>query len=243
MKKTFTIFIMALSCSAFSQTKKVDSLAVVVLDRMADVIGDLNSCSFNLNTSYDELGEYGLEKKFCENEVLFKGPDKMLVQAKGEDFHKGYWYNGKHIAYYSYSQNNYSVIDAPDNIIATIDAVHDGYDVDFPASDFFYPTFTDDVLADFPIVAFLGKKKIDGKDCFHILAESPTRILQVWISDDAYNLPVKFLIVYKDKANSPQYMASFSDWKINPDLPDALFEFNPPPQAKEIVMIDKSTKK
>ncbi|MHA3788887.1 DUF2092 domain-containing protein [Flavobacterium hauense] len=241
MRKTLAIILMTICFSGYSQTAKVDSLAVIVLNRMSDIIGSLHSCSFTLNTAYDESGEHGLEKKFCEHVVLMKGPDKMLVQARGENFHKGYWYNGEQIIYYSYDQNNYSVIDGQNTIMETIDHVHDNYGIDFPASDFFYPTFTDDVIAFSSTVAYLGKKKVEGKDCFHVFTESPTRIVQIWVSDDAYNLPLKFLIIYKDKENSPQYIASFSDWKINPDLPDALFDFNPPPMANEIKMINKST--
>lgn len=243
MKKVFAIIITAICFSGYSQTKKVDSLAVIVLSRMSDVIGSLHSCSFTLSTAYDEESEYGLEKKFCENEVLMKGPDKMLVQAKGQGFHKGYWYNGKHLIYYSYAQNNYSIIPAQNNIIETIDYINKEYGVDFPAADFFYPTFTDDVINYSTTLAYLGKKNIDGKDCFHVIADSPERCIQIWVSNDAYNLPFKFSISYKDKPNSPQYMAGFSDWKLNPDLPDALFNFNPPPMAKEIKMLNKSTPK
>ncbi|RDI04450.1 DUF2092 domain-containing protein [Flavobacterium sp. AG291] len=240
MRKTLLLFSVLISFASYSQAAKVDSVAVLILDRMSDVIGGLNSCSFKLNVSQDVTGDIGLEKKFSDDEVMFKGPDKMLVQLKGDDNHKGFWYNGRHLVYYSYTENNYSVLEVPSTIIETIDAVHDEYGVDFPASDFFYPTFADDILADFTSVTFLGRKTVDGEDCYHILADSKNQSVQLWISDDAMNLPLRFLVIYKDKPNSPQYMGVFSDWKINPDLPDALFDFNEPPLATEIVMLKKS---
>jgi hypothetical protein len=206
---------------------------------MTDVIGELNSCSYNLSVSVDKPGPYGLEKHFSESEVYMVGPDKMLVQSVGQDYHKGYWYNGKHMVYYSYRENNYSVVDAPDNIIKTIDTIHANYGVEFPAADFFYPALTDDILEDFTTVKFLGHTTINGKDCFHILADSDKLGFQVWISNDALTLPTKFVITYKDKSSQRQYEGTFTNWQINPDLPAAIFEFNPPPEAKQIAILPK----
>ena len=44
-------------------------------------------------------------------------------------------------------------------------------------------------------------------------------------------------IVYTKKELNPQYEAVLSDWKINPVLPDALFEFKAPPGAKKIKLL------
>lgn len=100
---------------------------------------------------------------------MFKGPDKMLVQARGDAAHKGFWYNGKQMVYYSYTENNYSVLEAPGTTMETIDSVHNDYGVDFPASDFFYSTFTDDLSADFASTVFLGRKEIDGKNQYEVV--------------------------------------------------------------------------
>jgi hypothetical protein len=45
------------------RTKQIDSTAIFILDRMADVIGDLESVSFDSNTSIDKLmGDNIIEK-------------------------------------------------------------------------------------------------------------------------------------------------------------------------------------
>ena len=240
MIRKLLLFVFFIPFTVFSQNVKVDSVAVLVLDRMSDVIGELGSCSFNLITSVDQKGLYGLEKKFSNYEVYFKGPSKMLVQARSDDFHKGYWYNGEHMVYYSYKENNYSVINAPDSTLVMIDRIHEDYEIEFPASDFFYPAITDDILENFPTVAFLGNKNINGQNCFHILADNDKMTFQVWISDDALTLPIKFSITYKDREAKPQYLAAFSDWKLNPDLPDVLFEFIPPPGSHQITILSKN---
>lgn len=241
MKIKLLLFVFAIPLLCMSQTARVDSLAVRVLDRMSDIIGELNSCSFNLAVSYDATGEYGLEKRFVNHEVIFKGPDKMLVQTKGTDSHKGYWYNGKHLVYYSYKENNFSIIASEGGIMQTIDSINAEYDIDFPAADFFYPGFTDDLLAEFGTVVLLGNETINGKDYLHILADNSKLNFQVWVSNDALTLPQKFLITYKDQKGTPQYFAEFSNWKINGDFPDVLFDFVPPSGARKIQMLSKKS--
>ena len=100
----------------------------------------------------------------------------------------------------------------------------------------FYPSFTDDILESFDTVKFLGEKTVDGEACFHLKTTNAEMEVQYWISNDAYFLPKRYLIIYKNNGNR-QFQGTFSNWKLNPDLPDAVFEFNPPPMAKEIKIL------
>jgi len=226
--------------NGMAQAKKQDSVAILIIDRMSDVIGDLQSCSFHLNTSQDIADTVGIIKKFAAYDVYMGGPDKMLVNAHGWHGHRQFMYNGTDLAYYSFDENNYGILPVPDNIIAMIDSVHEMYDIDFPAADFFYPAFTDDLLEEADSVLYLGIDVIEGKEYFHIQAISKERTYQFWIDNNAYNLPAKFVITDRTKPGNPQYAASFSDWKINPDLPDAMFDFQPPPAAAKVRIMSKT---
>jgi hypothetical protein len=232
------LFLMVTIGIAAQQTQK-DTVAVMILQHMSDVIGDLNSVSFELITSVDEMkNEYGIETHFGHNEVYMVGPDKMLIHTKGEKGHRGFWYNGETFTFYSFDENNYAIIDAPPTIIETIDTIHKTYDVRFPAADFFYPTFTEDVLDYFDNVIYLGQKVVHGEECFHVLASNDKLNAQFWIANDAFNLPKKFILTYKDKENM-QYEATFHNWHVNPEIPISVFEFLPPPKARQISIMAK----
>ncbi|MDH7459784.1 DUF2092 domain-containing protein [Chitinophagaceae bacterium 26-R-25] len=226
-----------------AQKKQQDTLAILIIDRMSDVIGDLESCSFKLNAGIDEWDpSYGLVKHFASYEVYLSGPSKMMVNVNGIHGHRQFLYNGNQQAYYSYDENNFGVIQTPGTSIEMIDSLHKLYDFDFPAGDFFYPAFTDDLLENTDSIRYLGIVKFDGKEYFHIVAVSKDINLQFWISNDAYNLPAKFSITYKNKEGTPQYVASFSDWQINPVLPNAMFDFLPPPNASQVRIMAKNEK-
>ena len=164
----------------------------------------------------------------------------MLIIAQGYKGRRQLWFNGKQLAYYSFDDHNYALVSTPNNILQMIDSIHAHYDIEFPAVDFLDPPFWDDLVENADSIRYLGREMIDGKDCFHILASNKEKTFQFWINNDAYNLPVRFAITYKQLNGNPQYMASFLEWKVNPHLPIAIFDFLPPPGAGKIRLLAKT---
>ena len=229
-----------MSFSGNTQVKKPDTIAVGIFDRMSDVIGELSSISFTLKVRNDEVDQdLGLVTKFSESKVNFNGPSQMQIHSYGDKGHRGFWFNGESLVYYSFEENNYAIIDSPSNTLDMINEVNDKYGIDFPAADFFSPTFTDDVLTNFDDLKYVGKRVLEGKECFYIIAKRADMIVQIWIANDALNLPVKMLIMEVDGKDSKQYEATFSNWDINPFLPDAMFSFQTPPKAKKISILPR----
>ncbi len=223
-----------------AQAPKIDTVAVSILDRMSVMIGDLSSCSVTVRANYD-IGskDLGLVKHSDEQQLFLHGPDKLLVRTEGDKGSREFYYDGQTLSYYSLAKNQYGQIPAPATIMAMIDTVNKLYGIEFPVADFFYPAFVDDILADSKNLAYLGITKVNGKECFHIAGTARDKTFQFWIANDAYYLPMKMVIVYTGKEMSPQYEATLSDWQINPILPDALFEFKAPPNAKKIKLMPK----
>ena len=243
MKKIlFGSLIISLCFHAKAQEQKYDSTAIAILDHMSNIIGDLSSCSFTLHTSNDMPdNDAGLATNFDVSDIFFSGPDKLLVNSRGEKGHRGYWYDGQQVFYYSYDENNYAVMDAPDNTIDAIDSINKNYGIDFPAADFFYPSFTDDLIDNCDAISFLGSTMINAEQCFHIAAKNKEMNIQFWITNDALFLPVKMVVVYNNKNNISRYEASFSDWQINPDLPSSMFQFIPPPNSNQVAILSEKS--
>ncbi|MDR3716179.1 MAG: DUF2092 domain-containing protein [Puia sp.] len=254
----FSILICAISAQANAQTKtkataesrpkvetrRIDTVAVSILDRMSAMIGDLASCGVTVKSSYDINSQYlGLVKHSNEYQVFLQGPDKLLIRSEGDKGSRSFLYNGKTLNYYSIDKNQYAEVQAPPTIMEMIDTVNKIYGIEFPIADFFYPTFVDDILSEAKNLMYLGTTKVDGKECFHIAGTASDKTFQFWVSNDAYTLPMKVVIIYTDKEKDPQYEAVLSDWQINPSLPPALFEFNPPPKARKIKLATLSVKK
>jgi hypothetical protein len=219
--------------------KQIDSTAVFILDKMSDLIGDLESVTFNMNSSIDNLNDEGnIETHYSTSSVSMVGPNKLIAKTKGDKGHNGYWYDGEYLSYYSYAENNYLTLEAPDNIISMIDTMHVRFDFKFPAADFFYPSFTDDLLEAFDTIEFMGKKTIDGEECYQIMALNDDMNVQLWVSNETNFLPKKMMIIYKNQ-NNLHYTTTFNNWLLNPQIPETLFDFLPPPNATLISILEK----
>ena len=175
----------------------------------------------------DEYVEYS-----NTHDVYLRGPNKMHIYTIGSKGEKSYWYDGNSLAYYSYDKNIYDTVSAPATIIPAIDFLHNKYGIDFPASNFFYPDFTDDILNNFNNVFYLGEVVQDDVDCIAIEALNDNNILSIWIEKET-GLPYKMMLE-KNKENAGYYVASFTNWRTNPTLPDILFEFEPPEGATRV---------
>ncbi|WP_299777229.1 DUF2092 domain-containing protein [uncultured Formosa sp.] len=244
MKKYITLFVLSiLPYATFAQNedKKIDIDAVMLFDQMGEAIGELSAVSFHLSTITEVLdGDKKIENKYNECDVKMVGPDKLSVKQHSKDKHSAYYYNGKIITYYSFNENNYITVDAPDNIIDMIDFMHDNFSMDFPAADFFYPTFTDDIIENFNNISYIGLDLLGGEECNIAQIENENVIVKIWISDEAHTLPKQFEITYKKKDNL-KYKATFSDWQLNPEINDNVFDFTPPASARLIsVLMAKS---
>ncbi|MCF6263731.1 MAG: DUF2092 domain-containing protein [Xanthomonadales bacterium] len=215
------------ACEA-ENNEQYDTRAIDSLDSMSDAIGELVAVSYTLD---DEFVNAQGDEFYNQHDVYMRGPDKMYIHSVGTKGNRSYWYDGKSLSVYSFDKNTYSTVDAPDNTIKAIDYVNEKYGVDFPAADFFYPNLTDDILDVYDQVLFLGDDQINAIETTSIVASNDTRTLQVWI-DKATNLPLKFLFASKSNPDK-YYQAVFSNFRVNPDLPDMLFEFNAPSNAEK----------
>jgi len=210
------------SCAS-EDKEQYDTRALESLDAMSEAIGELGACSYTLNDV--NVLEDGT-KYYNQHDVYLRGPDKMYVHSVGTKGDRSTWYDGSTLAYYSFDKNTYATVEAPDTIMKMIEYVNEKYGIDFPAADFFYPDLTDDILDHFDHVLFMGDETMNGLETTSVLASNDNNIMQIWI-DKATNLPLKFLIDSK-ASTAEYYVATFSNFKVNPDLPDLLFATNAP---------------
>ena len=242
MKKIcFGILLIYSGHFAQAQEKKMDTTALMILDKMSGMFGELGSVGFTSAVSKDVAyaGDFFI-KEFSSSSVKFVGPNKFSVRVTGEKKEDLYSYNGSQVIYYSFENNIYTVADAPSNLIETIDWLYKDFGVELTTADLFYPTFSKDFVNEMDYIEFLGVTHIDGNRAFHIGAANEHATIQLWISDDGYYLPMKTVITYLDGAQSHQHETDFSNWELNNEYPESMFEFLPPPGARQITWIKRN---
>ena len=237
MKKHISILAVTLlsSLSLWAMPARIDTVAVTVLDRMSALMADIKSGSVVVKSNYDvATQELGLVKHADEEHLYWDATNKLYMSAEGDKGIRNFFYNGKTFTYYSFTKNQYAQTNAPTNTIDMIDTMNRSYGIDFPAADYLYQSFVDDILKEANSIEMLGMVKVGGKNCFHIAGTSNDKTFQFWITEAPFYLPAKMVVVYTNDPMRPQYEATYNDWQINPVLPNSIFEFQTPPNAKKI---------
>ena len=217
-----------------------DSLALQLLDRMSEILSDVKSCHLVMNSSRVTPDmDYGQLTHFSEHEAYYSGNNKFYVRTEGEKDDAGYWYDGQDLYYYSYSRNQYGHVGITGvTTLHVIDSIHRKFDVDFPGIDFFYPSFTDDLIAVSDRIEFFGITSIGGKECFKIAATGKEQVVEIWLTRDVLTLPYHLIVTNNGDKNS-RYEARYTKWELNPDLPEAMFHFKVPPDASKLTIVPK----
>jgi len=221
------------SCN--SGNGEYDTRAVESLDKLTETIGELESLSYTVD-SYS-VNDNGNENS-KQSDVYLKGSNKMFIENTGTKGDKSFWYNGEEFAYFLFNKNEYDILEAPDNTLKLIDSIHDNYGIYFPAADFLYPTLTDDLINNYDQILYFGEEKVDDVDCIALEATNEEIILQIWIEKET-NLPHKMIVESKTNENT-YYEAEYSNWRMNPKLPDIMFEFQPPSGAERKKFVTKN---
>jgi hypothetical protein len=167
--------------------------------------------------------------------ITVRRPDRMLIDANGDDGPLKLVYDGKTVVLaLNAAGSQYATLPVPDTITMMMHVVMGRFGLDFPLADF---------LTDAPDKAFLqgvvsgqvvDKVTIDGVPCVHLVFSQPPGIeLELWLEADR-GVPRRLIVIDNDSPGKPNFSAEMSDWDFTVHPADADFTFAPPNGAKEV---------
>ena len=216
--------------------------AIKALDNLTEVIGQLKSCSFTLNTMDSKSTNNEAEPERKAYDIYMRGSDKMHYYSEGNDQRIGHWYNGEELSVFNFNTDEYDIMDAPSTLVETIDLFHKDFRITFPAADFFYPSLTDDLIEHFDTITTVGTRMVEDVECVEINATNNNVDVYILI-EKSTNLPKALALYYQGDRKGEQFISVFSNWRQDPNLPDDIFKFSPPENAtKGSLLISKITK-
>jgi hypothetical protein len=166
--------------------------------------------------------------------ITVRRPDRLLVDATGDDGPRKLFYDGKTVVLALDAGNPYATLPVPDTITMMMHVVMGRFGVDFPLADF---------LTDAPDKAFLfgvtsgrevNQVAIDGVPCRHLVFSQPPGIeLELWLEADR-GVPRRLIVIDNTLPEKPRFIAEMSDWDFTVHPADAEFAFTPPNGAKQM---------
>jgi len=208
--------------------------ASAAMQRMAKTLS-ANDFSFQVRTIRVHLGDQGQPLHIFHNiKVTTHRPDRLAVQAVGDDGDNDLFYDGKTVSLVGLGGTKYVKVAAPDNTQAMLYDVSQRLNVDFPLADLLDPAPGTAILSDVTSGKEVGTSTIDGKPCEHLFFSQTGGIeLEVWVDKSDQALLRRLIVTYRKLAGQPSFIAEFSNWNFSTH-PDADFTFQPPTGAKQI---------
>lgn len=197
--------------------------ARAVYERMTTTLKGLKQYSVSVQSSQDEVLNYGYKLQHNANSRLDVEPPNHLYAEVGGSVPKRYIYDGKTLTLMNVAQDYYAQTEAPDSLGGLVDALID-HDVEVPLMDFLSQSLQDSLLDGVKRGRLIGTSQFDGQTCDHLAFREPDADWQLWVSQGKEALPCKIVITTRYTLGDPQYQAVMK-WNTKPDFKADHFKF------------------
>lgn len=230
----FALAALALSVGVPAQAQTVDPAAVETLQRTMDYLGSLKQFSVHTQNTLEGVLETGQKVQFdVSNVLMLKRPNKLLAKRHGDLVDQSFSYDGKKLSLYNASLNYYASVAAPDGIEAMLDFARESLGIIAPASDLLYTNAFPLMMENVYTAIIVGKSAIGGVSTNHLLFSRPDIDFQIWVPETGDPLPLKYVVTDKIHYGQPSTTVVMSNWNVDPNLTDSVFNFVPPQNATE----------
>jgi|GEM_PF-219583 len=228
---------MAAPATAAAEVRRISPRADGVFRAACKYLADAPHFSVKVEIWEDVVLPIGQKIQTTKTlDVHEQRPNRLHIESQSPRFSRGFWYRDKTFTLLDRANNVYGVVEAPDTIDATIDAVEDRFGIELPLADVLVADPYKNMMDIATTADYLGKVKVMGVVCHHLAFTSPAMDSQLWIADGPHPLLKKVVLNDKTKVGSPQVTAIFSDWDLVSPISGSVFEFVPPVGAAKIAV-------
>ncbi len=222
---------------ALAQAPAVDPVAVQKLKRMGEFLDGLQQFSVSTQSIIEEMRYSGHRVDFdLAAKVTVKRPNKLIAARSGQLLNEQLFYDGKTLTLYRPADKTYASAAAPATVERMVDFARENVGILLPAADLVYRGAHSLMLKDVSLAAVVGQTVIGGVKCEHLLFSRPGVDFQIWIAEGKQPWPCKYVVTEMDTPTKLSITTFLNDWKVNPNVQDARFNFVPPKDAQAIAM-------
>ena len=241
----------SLSCQAWAETKPAAAPQITIenaarnsLHAMSEYLKASKSFSFHADIQYDDVLPSGQKIAFsARSDISLRRPNGIQARQTSDNGTREFWFNGKQLTLLDPIRNTYAVEPLSGNTDRALDHMINQLHFTPPLSDFLYEN-PEKALSKNTVHGFVvGSSDVNGIPCLHLAFVDNLINWQLWIDSGKLPLPRKLVITYKTLPNSPQFMATLSDWDFSSRLTDSLFAANIPANAIKIPFMKEAQAK
>lgn len=219
------------------QGVQVDERADEVLRAMGAKLAAADQFTIRAKRSIDAALIEGRDvPESAEVSISVKRPSKFAGTLVGKDAERRVYYDGKTLSMFAVKKKLYATVPAPDTIDGLMAKVEEKFGFSPPVAEFIAADPYREMLKGALVGKYLGEVDLAGKKCHHLAFKEELLDWDLWVSADDH-LPVKFVITATAIEGRPKVEMEFAEFNLDATLPDELFEFKPPHDARKIEML------
>lgn len=217
-------------------TKGPDPL--IALQKMSTYLGQQDHFMIQANETYDEVATAGEKYQISSvRTIRVARPDKAAADiTTGQGAQRRVVFDGRKVTLIDETANTYGIIPLAGTLDVALDTVAREYGIAMPLGDLLYSNVYARLSPKIQSGQYLGKTKVNGKDCDHFLYVQPGLTWQVWIDTGDKPVPRKLVIAYDTRPGRPQYTITVTKWDTKPQSPEQFRADIPPNAVKANVM-------
>jgi hypothetical protein len=217
------------------QPSAVEARADALLRQMGALLSSTPRFVLEAEETFDEIGDDTPRIALTNiRRVAVQRPDRLAADASGDTLNRATWYDGRQLTALDKAHNTYMTLSLSGSIDSVLDRLADEYNLHLPLADLLYADPHAVLMEGVTYGRYLGLHLAAGVLCHHLVFSQPSIEWQIWIEAGDTPLPRKLVITYVDEPGEPQYSATIRKWLLDAELPQRLFEFEPPEEAHQV---------
>jgi len=213
----------------------IDPAATEILKRMTAYLGSLKQFSVQTQNTLEDMLATGHRIDLdISAEVTISRPNKLRSERKGDMVNQIFYYDGKTLTLYNPADNVYATKPVPDSFEGLFKYMYESLGFGVPVSDLVYSDAYPLLMQDVNYAAVIDKAFIGGIKCDHLLFSRPGVDFQIWVSEGARPLPLKYVVTDTTTSGLLSVSTLMSGWNVEPVVDDGQFTFVPPKGSQEI---------
>jgi hypothetical protein len=219
-----------------SDVQKSEEQAMAVLKRTAAFLSQTQRFSVTVDMGFDAVQDSGQKIEFGETrKIVLRRPDRLRVdEMKRNGSKSGLVFDGKGLTVFHTKENVYATLARPGTVDDAIEYFLNDLDMRLPLAEMLSSHLDKTLPGHVRSAVYVEPSSIAGVPCDHVAFNGADADVQLWVAQGDKPLPQRVVITYIRIDGRPQFWAQFSEWNLEPNVPDSLFAFTPPPGAAKI---------
>ena len=218
----------------YETSPNIDSEAAAVLQSMSNYLGSRSDYSFKADIMYDEVLSSGQKVQYGAEAVAYlTKPNKFAISYITERGGYKLWYNAGQATILEVPENDYATATLPGTVDQALNKLSDEYAFDPVLGEFLFINTFKALTKSVTSGRSLGPSRVSGATCRHLIFRGKDIDWQIWIEDGNRPVPRKLVITYKNRPESPQFIALIKDWVANKTIRDAAYKPDIPKMSSQ----------